>query len=195
MESSGVSETLENRVLRECALLCVSTAQGVISTLLKYQTADGTVGPLPAWWYRVYYVHTAATILIAAKLRPEVFSGADLGRSWCQAMSVLKAHEKFGQSARRCVAALHFLSAKMAQDGGATAAPEPSRGGMGPGDDGDEHGAAPGPTEIQQTEGAEEFPLSFGDLEDLGFQDVEFDVNNLSWLNDMHGTWELLNQR
>ena len=149
-------------------------------TLLEYQTVDGTVGMLPAWWYRVYYVYTAATVLIAAKLRPEVFSGADLSRSWCQAMSVLKAHEKFGQSARRCVAALHFLSTKMAQDGVPTAA--------------EEEDVAPGPADMQQAEASDDFLLSFGDLDHVGFQDVEFDVNNLSWLNDMHGTWELLNQ-
>lgn len=180
-------DTLESRVLRECALLCVSTAQSVISALLKHQTVDGTVGLLPAWWYRVYYVYTAATVLIAAKLRSEVFSGADLSRSWSQAMSVLKSHEKFGQSARRCVAALHFLSAKMKQDGGGEHSGRTSRGDFG--QDSHVHGMA----EMEQAPLPEDFTFSFDGLDNIGFQDVDFDVNGLAWLNDMHATWELLN--
>lgn len=178
-------DTLESRVLRECALLCVSTSQDVISTLLKHQTADGTVGLLPAWWYRVYYVYTAATVLIAAKLRPVVLSGKDLGRSWSQAISVLKAHEKFGQSARRCVAALHFLSTKVNQDGGDPSA-RTSNGDAG------QVSQYQDVIDMQQASLPEEFS-SFDGMDNFGFQDVEFDVNDLTWLNDMHATWELLN--
>lgn len=180
-------DTLEGRVLRECALLCVSTAQSVISTLLKHQTADGTVGLLPAWWYRVYYVYTAATVLIAAKLRPGVFLGADLSRSWSEAMSVLKTHEKFGQSARRCVAALHFLSAKMKHDSGGEQSGGTSRGDIG---QDSQHQAL---AETEHAHLPEDFSFSFDGLDNIGFQDVDFDVNGLAWLNDMHATWELLN--
>lgn len=153
-------------MLRECALLCVSTAQDIISTLLRHQTVDGTVGLLPAWWYRVYYVYTAATVLIAAKLRPDVFSRADLGRSWGEAMAVLGRHERFGQSARRCTAALHFLASKMGQEDAT---------------EGYEDG------NVEQVQCADF-------VSDLSFDNVDFDANSLSWLNDMHGTWELLNQ-
>lgn len=203
-EPSPFPDPLETRVFRECALLCVSTAQEVISTLLKHQVSDGTVGLLPAWWYRVYYVYTAATVLIAAKLRPEVFPGAELSRSWSQAMSVLKTHEKFGPSARRCVAALHFLSAKMVQEG-ASSEP-PSRGTIHHEESGDQQQRQDS-TDVQQSQQQQplqqqqeqqpqipdELSFSFGDLNQFGLQDVEFDVNNLSWLNDMHATWELLN--
>jgi hypothetical protein len=187
-DCAGHLDTLEGRVLQQCAELCVSTAKEIISVLLDHQT-DDTVGLLPAWWYRVYYVYTAATILIATKLCPEVFPGASISRAWSQAMSVLKGHEKFGQSVRRCVAALHFLAAKIVQDsaGGSEAVRRNT-------------GASRQHTPPEQNQNdicmpqfADEFSFTIGDLGEVGLQEVDFDVNNLSWLNDMHGTWELLN--
>ncbi|CAI4214111.1 unnamed protein product [Parascedosporium putredinis] len=82
--SSRGCDNLRNRVVKECASFCVATAQRLLSLMTQYQTDDGTVGLLPAWWYRVYYIYSAATILIATKLRPDFFPGRDsplLGRS------------------------------------------------------------------------------------------------------------------
>ncbi|KAL6366158.1 hypothetical protein LRP88_00255 [Fusarium phalaenopsidis] len=94
-ENSLADDTLQIRVIQQGAMFCVATAQNIITTLLTHQTLDSTVGLLPAWWYRVYYVYSAATVLIAAKLRPDAFPAVEIGRSWGQAISVLKAHEKF----------------------------------------------------------------------------------------------------
>ncbi|RSL90031.1 hypothetical protein CEP51_000891 [Fusarium floridanum] len=94
-ENSLADDTLQIRVIQQGAMFCVATAQNIITTLLTHQTLDSTVGLLPAWWYRVYYVYSAATVLIAAKLRPDIFPAVEIGRSWGQAISVLKAHEKF----------------------------------------------------------------------------------------------------
>uniref|UniRef100_A0A8H7N652 Zn(2)-C6 fungal-type domain-containing protein n=1 Tax=Bionectria ochroleuca TaxID=29856 RepID=A0A8H7N652_BIOOC len=87
------AESLEVRTLKECAIMCVSTAQKIISVLLKYQAIDGSIGYLPAWWYRVYYVYTAATVLIAAKLRPEVLPEPDFNQTWgkpCQSSEIMR---------------------------------------------------------------------------------------------------------
>lgn len=104
---------LRHRLLRECTLLCVATAQDLVSILSTHQKHDGSIGLLPAWWYRVYYVFSAATILVVAKLRPELFDAQAVTRSWDKAMAVLSGHEKFGRSARRCVAVLEILSDKV----------------------------------------------------------------------------------
>lgn len=198
----GLSDNLQTRIIEQSALLCVDTAKRLIAVLSEFQTEDGTVGLLPAWWYRVYYVYTAATVLIAANLRPEIFPASVLGTAWGQSMSVLKNHEKFGQSARRCVAALHILSSKILQDNGTGSASGTStRAGTvrATGEDG------PGPVQAAQSpsganpslllQPVDEFPFAFDDLDQLQLGDIDFDGNNLAWLNDMHATWELLNDR
>ncbi|KAK7420350.1 hypothetical protein QQX98_002773 [Neonectria punicea] len=200
-DNTRVDDTLQARFVEQGALFCVSTAQSIITTLLTHQTLDSTVGLLPAWWYRVYYVYSAATVLIAATLRPEVFLAADIGRSWGQAISVLKAHEKFGQSARRCVAALHILSSKILQavPNGAIAS------GMG------RRKAQIGLSEQVQQDAiydattdpelpdllqrlADEFAPPIADLNQHDLAEFTFDVNDLSWLTDMQVAWELLNE-
>jgi hypothetical protein len=181
-ELSHLSDNVESRVVHQCAILCLSTAQQLIAALLQYQAIDGTIGLLPAWWYRVYYVYTAATVLIAAKLRPDVFAKADLNRAWSQAMSVLKAHEGFGQSVRKCVTALHFLSSKIGHDGNATVDLT---------SDNLENSTTA--VDEDQLRLGEDFPFSVLDLDQQQLDDVQFDITNLTWLNDMHAAWELIN--
>ncbi|RSL63252.1 hypothetical protein CEP54_005324 [Fusarium duplospermum] len=200
-ENSLADDTLQIRVIQQGAMFCVATAQNIITTLLTHQTLDSTVGLLPAWWYRVYYVYSAATVLIAAKLRPDVFPAVEIGRSWGQAISVLKAHEKFGQSARRCVAALHILSSKILQavPGGLPGHEGGSKRTSCRTSEGSQTGGGPDvppdielPDLVQQL--ADEFETPMPDLSYQDLADFNFDVNDMSWLNDMQGVWELLNE-
>ncbi len=164
-------------MVQQIASLCVATAQSVISVLAQYEAHDGTVGLLPSWWYRLYYVYSAATILIVAKLRPDAFPMVEIKRSWDKAMSVLKAHEKFGQSARRCVAALDVLSSRISQHAGQGTGAPPGQGIFDPTDS--------LRTISEQFGGFVEFP-------DLELTGLPFDANDLSDLN-IHA-WEVLNQ-
>ena len=199
-------ESRQARLVEQGALLCVSTAHATIAALVQHQTQDGSIGLLPAWWYRGYYVYTAHTVRIAARLRPEAFPVANLARSWAQGMTVLKAHEGFRPSVRRCVAALHILSSKILQS-----APE------GPGVSGSasrRHSDAAGhdpshnfpdilPASLgvdvgsqaaqqHQAQFVNEFAPPAADLDGLDLADFNFDVNDLSWLHDMQTAWELL---
>ncbi|RFN44174.1 hypothetical protein FIE12Z_11566 [Fusarium flagelliforme] len=194
-------DNLQARVVQQGAMFCVTTAQNMIQTLVKHQSVDSTVGLLPAWWYRVYYVYSAATVLIAAKLRSDVFSAAEIGRSWGQAISLLKTHEQFGQSARRCVAALHILSSKILQ-----ATPRGSPGREVPNNiNGTMNHTMQGnhvpqhvisnmeiPDLVQQL--AQEFDTPIPDFNPQELADFNLDVNDMSWLNDIQGVWELLNE-
>lgn len=202
-------DTLQERVVEQAAQLCVSTAQTIVTVLIEHQAVDGTVGLLPAWWYRVYYVYSAATILIATRLRPEAFAATDVARSWTQAMAVLKSHEKFGNSVRRCVAALHILSAKMLQTVpgplgqcikdrkivGEEVAEAPVEH---PPDDEASYGhpdsELPDVHLPQQHNFLDEFAPPTADLDGLDLAEFDFDVNDLSWLNDMHAAWGFLNE-
>ena len=176
------SGRLRDRIAQQCASLCATVAQDMISVLAKFQRQDGTVGLLPAWWYRVYYVYSAATVLIVAKLRPDVFPLGDINKSLGEAMSVLKTHEKFGPSPRRCLAALNILSSQILQGA-------PSSGAQ----------RATGetvPEEVQPDLGAAEIETQpFEDMTlypDFSLPGMTFDANDLSFLN-MHA-WELLNE-
>jgi hypothetical protein len=103
-------------------------------------------------------------------------------------MSVLKTHEGCGQSARKCVAALFFLYSKILQDGSAsgTASRAPAHNEdhpeQGSHDAGDNH----------QTESVNDFSFPLVDFDQQHLDEVEFDVNNLAWLNDMNAAWDLL---
>lgn len=107
------TERLANRLHKQCAMECVATARATIQIFYDHQVSDGTVGLLPAWWYRLYYLFSASTVLIAAKLRPDVFPSDELHQSWEQSVHVFEALQKVSQSAQKCVAALRILSTKI----------------------------------------------------------------------------------
>ncbi|RXG42334.1 hypothetical protein VDGE_09607 [Verticillium dahliae] len=173
----GLTDSLQARVVEQGALFCVSTAQNMIAVLLEHQTSDNTIGLLPAWWYRVYYVYSAATVLIAAKLRPEIFPAVEIGRSWSQAMAVLKSHERFAPGAAHSGLASRGRS-------------------LGEGETGvhPDFDASTQPIPDIQQQLVDEFAPPLADLGELDLAEFNFDVNDLSWLNDMHATWEFLNE-
>ncbi|KAL1893047.1 hypothetical protein Sste5346_006728 [Sporothrix stenoceras] len=109
----GVS-SLRTRIKQDVAAICVDTARATIDVLERFgpganPVSRDDIGLLPAWWYRVYYLYSAASILVLAKLRPDLFPAADTQRSWDQAMHLLDGHKRFGLAAHRCVAALEIL--------------------------------------------------------------------------------------
>ncbi|KAF2658600.1 hypothetical protein K491DRAFT_776159 [Lophiostoma macrostomum CBS 122681] len=198
-ESTDHYDSLQARIIQQSASLCVDTAKSLISVLQEYQTQDETVGLLPVWWYRVYYAYTAATVLIAANLRPEVFPASVLGIAWSRSMAVLKAHEKFGYSARRCVAALHMLSSKLLlhEHGTGTGSGTSTRAGTARAN---EQHSLDQPTFTEHDpnlllQPVDEFPFAFEDFEQLQVADFDIDANSMAWFNDMHAAWGLLNER
>jgi hypothetical protein len=148
-------------------------------------------------------VYSAATILITARLRPEVFPIADVAHSWAQAMSLLKADDKFGNSARRCHAALQILSTKMLQlvpggqavqtiaakrTGTEQVADSLLSGTTDHAPDGSESAA------VHQQHFIDAFAPPIADLGELGLEEFDIDVNDMSWLNEMHAAWGFLNE-
>lgn len=197
-DAEPVNDTLEARVTEQCAMTCVCTAQKIVAALDSNQTSDNSIGVQPAWWYRIYYLYSAAAVLITAQLRPQAFPVAGLTESWECAVSLLRAHEKFGSSARRCVAALRILSSKMLEAAsGERASPFRHESQL----------QQAGPTS-RDTPPITGLPLDLHYLQqsscvddpttDVGvfdLTDFDFDVNDLSWLNDMQATWGLINEQ
>ncbi|KAF6807257.1 C6 transcription factor [Colletotrichum sojae] len=185
---SETHDDLSSRVMQQCAVVCVEAAQSLISVIVRFQRHDGTLGLLPAWWYRVFYIYTAATVLVAARLRPAVFSSLDVARSWNQAMALLHDHENLGPSPRRCAAALQILSAKVFQEQQPQA--QPVTGPAGPEADAGTVAASGVPGGIPG-EQHETFDMPFPYLgQDAAFDmdAITFDVNDFSWLNSMPGS-------
>ncbi|KAK4235173.1 fungal-specific transcription factor domain-containing protein [Achaetomium macrosporum] len=183
-KESKSTGSLASRVVQQVASLCVATAQEVVTVLARFEAHDGTVGLLPAWWYRLYFVYSAATILIVARLRPELAGDNGLHRSWEEAVSVLRAHERFGQSARRCVAVLNILSGRIMQN--QQAAARPSDEGPAPG----ENTQAAHPAFFDPADSLQQFGDLGAFFPDLELPGLAFGASDLSDLN-MHA-WELL---
>ncbi|KAF4922617.1 Sorbicillinoid biosynthetic cluster transcription factor sor3 [Colletotrichum viniferum] len=174
--STQAHDDLSSRVMQQCAMVCVEAAQSLISVIVQFQRHDGTLGLLPAWWYRVFYIYTAATVLIAARLRPTVFSSLDISKSWNQAMALLHDHESLGPSPKRCAAALQILSTKMFQEQPQTTTLTNS----------ETNPVMPAVPSEQET-----FDMPFTYMaQDAAFDmdAISFDVNDFSWLNSMPGS-------
>jgi hypothetical protein len=115
-----LKNTLLQRMAVQCAILCVQSAQAAIENIHSQLPTDpGMMGPLPAWWYLVFYVYTAATVLLAARLRSfitEEVSRQSIDRSWAHALEVLRRYESCSTSAKRCVVVLEVLFDRVPQD-------------------------------------------------------------------------------
>ncbi|KAM3426555.1 hypothetical protein NHJ13734_009391 [Beauveria thailandica] len=108
---------LSQTLVERCSALCFEAAREIISMIYANLNLETLIGPVPAWWFTVLFVYSAATALLAERFGP-TGSGPRSGQSWSsastwdQAMQLLKAYARVGESAERCVAALEILSAK-----------------------------------------------------------------------------------
>lgn len=110
--STPANASLEDRILKECAALCVESAQNMISLAQESRTLDQQgVGILP-WWLRVFYLYIATQALIASMPRPEIF-GPIVPDAWNTATTALGAHEHLSQSVSRCLTSFRFMWQKV----------------------------------------------------------------------------------
>ncbi|KAK3297918.1 fungal-specific transcription factor domain-containing protein [Chaetomium fimeti] len=126
------SGSLSHRIVQDCAALCVENAQKVIALIVDEcntsPQSDGSGGGAAAgadaglnsgsgsgiipWWYRVFYLHVAGTVLMAATLQPNLCT-PDVSESWSRAMAALRAHEHLSPFVSQCVATFETLSSGM----------------------------------------------------------------------------------
>ncbi|KAJ5552045.1 hypothetical protein N7461_006743 [Penicillium sp. DV-2018c] len=113
-------DSFPRRIALQCSVICVKTAQETIELIHNNVPADGTGGPLPAWWYNILYVYTSATVLVAGRLCSEILAEVtenSIAQSWNCALEVLRKYQTYSTSARRCVAALEILYEQVASEG------------------------------------------------------------------------------
>ncbi|CAH0018758.1 unnamed protein product [Clonostachys rhizophaga] len=125
--SSGSSELPKEKTLRqplmvECTVLCFQLAHEMIDVLYSNFNHETVTGPVPAWWFGVLFIYTAATVLLAKRLQPLgkhhiPYHSDTQNDAWERAIQMLQAYSRVSQSAQRCIAALEILLAKVQNAG------------------------------------------------------------------------------
>ncbi|RYP65999.1 hypothetical protein DL769_006165 [Monosporascus sp. CRB-8-3] len=103
--------SLSDRLLRECAGMCVEAAQKVTSLIIETVEPDESMGILP-WWYRIYYLHIAGTNFLAAMFVSDLFTES-VSQSWHNVMSALGAHEHLSTYVQQCIRTFETLSTRI----------------------------------------------------------------------------------
>ncbi|PGH27883.1 hypothetical protein AJ80_00433 [Polytolypa hystricis UAMH7299] len=101
------------RLARQCSIVCIKVAQETINLVYTYRDSIfATTGLLTAWWYNALFVYSAATVLLAAQLRPSLqseLSRTDILKSWSRALSILDGYKEYSESIPKLIATLHML--------------------------------------------------------------------------------------
>lgn len=114
-------KTLRQPLMVECTVLCFQLAQEMIDVLYSNFNHETVTGPVPAWWFGVLFIYTAATVLLAKRLQPlgkhHIPCADTQDDAWERAIQMLQAYSRVSQSAQRCIAALEILLAKVQNSG------------------------------------------------------------------------------
>ncbi|KAK8075463.1 fungal-specific transcription factor [Apiospora hydei] len=117
---SAKASSLSDRLFRDCASLCIDSAQAVVGLIIETLEPGESLGLLP-WWYRVYYLHIAGTTFLAAMLTQELYTDS-VAQSWGSVISGLKQHEHLSAYVQQCICTFETLAARIleSRNSGAT---------------------------------------------------------------------------
>lgn len=122
---------LHYRVAIQCSLLCVKEAIDLIETMHTNHTTAETWGKKPSWLYGVLHIYLAATVLLAARLAPDLLlteiSNEKFEATWNKALAILREFQADSVSAHRCVSALETLYRKLPVGSGHTTTSQDSQ--------------------------------------------------------------------
>ncbi|KAF8537535.1 fungal-specific transcription factor domain-containing protein [Trichophaea hybrida] len=107
-EHNLTTTLLEASLAMKCSVSCVLAAQEAIGLI----DDNLLTGAVPAWWYYIFYLYIAATVLLAAKLCPALEGELDYGSlevSWKKCIEILRGLEDRYESAKRCLATLEVF--------------------------------------------------------------------------------------
>ncbi|KAH8810824.1 fungal-specific transcription factor domain-containing protein [Xylogone sp. PMI_703] len=97
---------------------CIRSALEMIDIIFENQNFDCApiVEPLPAWWYEVFFIYTAATALIPARVYSYIRGDIPqkrLSEGWLRSLEVLRHLSQLSSSATRCLAALELINGEV----------------------------------------------------------------------------------
>jgi hypothetical protein len=147
----GISNppSLSDRLVRDFAGMCIEMAQKVTSLIIETLQPDESMGLLP-WWHRIYFLHIAGTIFLAAMVGSDLVTES-VSQSWQNVMSALRAHEHLSIYVPQCIRTFETLSKRIID----TRHPDPEGG-----------------AHARLEKGASAF--NFDDI----FQDIDFDFDD-----------------
>ncbi|EXJ74277.1 uncharacterized protein A1O5_02573 [Cladophialophora psammophila CBS 110553] len=109
-------DTLARKLALQCSVMCVQSALNTVALFGKVHSEcrlELLDDLLPAWWYSIFYLYTAATVLVAARLNSTIeaeVGGEEVIMSAARtATTALHRYGSFGKHAKRCAAAVGFL--------------------------------------------------------------------------------------
>jgi hypothetical protein len=111
VQATSNPPSLSDRLLKECAEMCVEAAQKVTSLIIETLEPDESMGLL-LWWYRIYYLHIAGTNFLAAMSGSDLFTES-VSQSWHNVMSALRAYEHLGTYVQQCIRTFETLSTRI----------------------------------------------------------------------------------
>lgn len=103
--------SVSDRLLKDCASICIETAQKIVSLIIETLEPDEPIGLLP-WWNRIYHLHVAATTFLAAMFGSDLFTES-VSQSWQNVMSALRAHEHLSVYVQQCIQTFDTLSTRI----------------------------------------------------------------------------------
>jgi hypothetical protein len=103
--------TLSDRLFRECAGLCVDSAQALASLIIETLKPGESLGLLP-WWYRIYYLHIAGTTFLAAMFVSNLYTDS-VAQSWSSVISALREHQHLSAYVPECIYTFETLAARI----------------------------------------------------------------------------------
>ncbi|KAL9553656.1 hypothetical protein MBANPS3_003189 [Mucor bainieri] len=98
---------LQRSLFVQSSQKCVMIAQDLIKTISHNIKAQ-----LPAWWYSIFYLYTAATVLLMARLFPkirDVIGEESLLSSWNECLRCMDEYQHYSVSAKKCYSYLSEL--------------------------------------------------------------------------------------
>jgi len=120
---SRTFDTLASKIALQFSVACIRAAFKTIKCFdvaLSGKDIGEVDDLLPAWWYSIFYVYTAATVLVAARLSLPVLADVTepaVSEAWDTAMKILNRYQAHTNLARRCVTALSLLLNQVMQQG------------------------------------------------------------------------------
>lgn len=119
--ATSVTDSLPNKIALQFSVACIRAALNTIGCFdqaLSGKDIGHVDDLLPAWWYSIFYVYTAATVLVAARLSPSILAEVTelaVSEAWDKAIHILSRYQAYTNLARRCATALSLLSNQVLQ--------------------------------------------------------------------------------
>lgn len=83
----------------------------MIALLHDNHNPDQDIGIIP-WWYRIFYLHVAGTIILCSMLRTDLYT-TSVSQSWSKLLSILHGHEHLSPFIQQAVTNFHASSCKI----------------------------------------------------------------------------------